>query len=89
MSSRKETMAEARSRIVRIDKETHKVLHEISRADRLPMREILARAIEEYRRIRFLKEANAAYAGLRRNVRQWKQEAEERSLWDATLGDGE
>lgn len=81
-------MSETKSRVVRINKESHKVLLEIAHADRRPMQEILARAIEEYRRLRFLKEANAAYAGLRRNALKWKHETKERSLWDATLGDG-
>ena len=52
------------------------------------MQEVLARAIEEYRRLRFLKEANVAYAALQRNARQSRDEAKERSLWDATLADG-
>ncbi len=42
------------------------------------MQAILETAIEEYRRQRFLHEANAAYAALRNDPKQWKEELAER-----------
>lgn len=44
--------------------------------------------MEEYRRRRFLEEVNAAYAALREDPEAWSEIEEERSAWDATLGDG-
>jgi hypothetical protein len=76
------------SQIVRIDEKSHRVLRDLAIVDRCSMQEVLSRALEEYRRIRFLKEANAAYAALRQNARLWKEDQKERSAWDATLVDG-
>ena len=53
------------------------------------MQAILDLAVEEYRRQRFLEEANEAYAALRRNHKAWKAELSERKEWDATLADGQ
>ena len=44
---------------------------------------------EEYRRQRFLHEANAAYAALRNDPKQWKDELAERKEWDSTSIDGQ
>lgn len=49
---------------------------------------ILEKAVEEYRRARFLEEANQAYAALRADPEAWQAELEERAAWDATLADG-
>ena len=76
------------SQIVRIDEKSHKVLRELADVDRCSMQEVLARALEEYRRIRFLREANTAYGALRQNAKLWKEEEKERFAWDATRGDG-
>ena len=52
------------------------------------MREVPERAVECYRRQRFVEEANAAYAALRADSQAWLQERQEREAWDATLADG-
>jgi len=52
------------------------------------MQAVLDEAIEHYQRDKFLDEVNAAYANLRRNPKAWKQEQDERALWDKTLADG-
>ncbi|MGD0695420.1 MAG: toxin-antitoxin system protein [Terriglobia bacterium] len=49
---------------------------------------VLDEAVEEYRRRRIFEKAHAAYARLRKNRKAWKEELEERALWDATLSDG-
>jgi len=51
------------------------------------MQTILDLAIEEYRRQRFLLEANEAYAALRKSPKAWKSELAEREEWDATIAD--
>ena len=40
------------------------------------------------RRKKLIQASNEAYAKLRRNPKAWKEELEERALWDATLADG-
>ncbi|MGA3018309.1 MAG: toxin-antitoxin system protein [Bryobacteraceae bacterium] len=49
---------------------------------------VLEKAIERYRREKFLEDANAAYAALKANPRTWRDEIAERELWESTLGDG-
>ena len=52
------------------------------------MAAVLEKAIERYRRQRFLEEANASYAALKANPTKWKEEIAERELWDRTNADG-
>jgi hypothetical protein len=52
------------------------------------MQTVLDRAIENYRRKRFLDAANQTYADLRADLMASQAEAEEREDWEATIGDG-
>ncbi len=52
------------------------------------MESILDKAIDEYRRRRFLEDANAAFAALRADPDAWREELEGRRPWEATLTDG-
>ena len=45
-------------------------------------------AVETLRRQTLLEETNRAYATLRGDPEQWKEEKAERAAWDATLSDG-
>jgi predicted transcriptional regulator len=72
---------------VRIREETKIILQELAAQTGKPMQTILDLAIEEYRRQRFLQEANEAYATLRKNPKAWKAELSERQEWDATVAD--
>jgi len=74
---------------VRINPGTHEILRELAAREGKPMQAILDRAIEEYRRQRFLRESNSAYAALSNNPKKWKEELAERKEWDATLTDGQ
>lgn len=42
----------------------------------------------EERRRQFWEKFNAAYTALREDPEAWKEELEERALWEATLADG-
>jgi ribosomal protein L22 len=75
--------------MVRVSRRAREILREICEKTGEPAREILGRAIEEYRRKCFLAEANRAYADLRKDKKAWKAELDERKTWDTTLGDGE
>ena len=52
------------------------------------MQSVLDRAIEAYRRERFLRDANADFAALKKDRKAWRDELAERKLWERTLGDG-
>jgi hypothetical protein len=52
------------------------------------MTEVLDKAIEAYRRSRFLAGLNEDFAALRRDEIAWEDELRERRAWDATLSDG-
>jgi hypothetical protein len=56
--------------------------------DDLAMIAILKKAIEAYRKARFLARLNGDYARLRQDPAAWKAEVQERKAWDATLADG-
>jgi hypothetical protein len=53
-----------------------------------PMQTILDRAIETYRRQRFLEEVNAAYAVLRQEAGAWEAWKKEGMEWEVSLQDG-
>ena len=52
------------------------------------MQAVLDKAIERYRRERFLRAANEEYASLKRDPKAWKQELHEREIWESTSADG-
>ncbi len=74
--------------MVRIGRESHQVLRELSEQTGEPMRVVLARAIEEYGRKRFLEGANEDFTALRADPVSWREEQQERGEWDVTLADG-
>jgi predicted transcriptional regulator len=77
------------SSTVRISKESSQVLKEMAAREKTSLQTVLDRAIEEYRRNRFLQEANKAYLLLKENPGKWKVEMDERKQWEATLADGQ
>ena len=52
------------------------------------MQAVLDKAIERYRRERFLQSANADFAALKTHPNAWREELRERELWEPTLADG-
>ena len=77
------------SSTVRISKESGTILKEIAAREKRSLQAVLDTAIEEYRRHRFLHEANKAYSVLKENPKNWKAEMEERKQWETTLSDGQ
>jgi len=51
------------------------------------MQTLLEKAVELYRRQRFLEESNRAFEALRADASAWKGEQAERELWDITVAD--
>ncbi|MCL4550886.1 MAG: hypothetical protein M1495_20225 [Bacteroidetes bacterium] len=74
--------------IVRINMKTHKLLQEIKRDSGKTMQEIISKALEHYREIQFWNEVNEAYSKLKASKTAFKDEIEERKLWEKTLSDG-
>ncbi len=52
------------------------------------MQAILDEALEEYRRKKFWQDTNAALRALKRQKSVWKEEQQERAVWDNALLDG-
>ncbi len=73
---------------VRIDSSTYKVLQNLSAQTGRKTQEILSEAVELYRRQLFLKKTNDAFAKLKTDSQAWKEEKEERAVWDTALLDG-
>lgn len=73
---------------MRISEACRDTVRELAAREGTSMQEILEKAIEQYRRQRFLKEVNKAYGKLRQDPEAMKDLAEERAAWDSTSSDG-
>jgi hypothetical protein len=73
---------------VRITEETRDLLRSIAQEEGASMQVVLSRALEAYRRKRFLAEVNAGYARLREEPSEWYTTEADRSIFDAAIGDG-
>lgn len=74
--------------MTRIPERALATLKEVAALTGESRQEILEKALEAYRRQLFLERANAAFAALKADRREWEAEREERSAWDVTLADG-
>lgn len=72
---------------VRISETSHQALRELAAQEKAPLQTVLERAIENYRRQRFLEAANRQYAVLREDTNAWKDELAERDAWDQAAND--
>jgi hypothetical protein len=72
---------------VKIDAETYAKLKQTAAATGESMVEVLAKAIEIYRRQTFLEGLNTDFAALRSDRRAWAEEQSERAAWDDTVAD--
>jgi predicted transcriptional regulator len=73
---------------VRISRSSHAALRALAEESDETMTEVLDKAIEIYRRQRFVAGLNRDFAALRKNEAAWQEELAERTAWDATLSDG-
>jgi hypothetical protein len=81
-------MTAATTAMMRVDRETHVAIQQLAHEEGMTMQEVMAKAVETYRRQRILEEASAAYAEMRSNPQAWAAEEAEREAWDNTLMDG-
>ena len=77
-----------RAPIVRISLRAHDLLRQIAEEEQQSMQSVLDKAIERYRREKFLRAANADFAALRSDSGAWKEELREREVWEQTVADG-
>jgi hypothetical protein len=73
---------------VSISESAQQLLSQLAEMEKISMETVLDRALENYRRQIFLKQANAAFEALRADSGAWQEELEERELWNNTLADG-
>lgn len=73
---------------VRVSPQAHALLRSLAEEEQISMQAVLDKALEQYRRARFLRGANADFAALRRREKTWNEELDERALWDNAIGDG-
>ena len=73
---------------VRISPRAHELLRQMAQEEQRSMQSVLDRALERYRRERFLHAADADFAALKQDATSWKQELRERELWEQSLPDG-
>lgn len=72
---------------VRIREETREVLRELERQTGQGPQDLLARALDQFRRSLILAETNTAYDTLRADPVAWAELEAERADWEATLAD--
>ena len=77
-----------KTQIVRISSETHSRLKTMASASGETIGEILAKAVDAYRRKMLLNDANRAFARLKERKELWKDEQNEREEWETALADG-
>src|SRR5438045_2199135 len=80
--------ADHRAPNVRISANSHELLRRMAEEEGESMHAILDKAIERYRRERFLRSANEDYQAVRQAPQAWEPELQERAVWDQTLADG-
>ncbi|HEY1376280.1 MAG TPA: hypothetical protein VGF55_05775 [Gemmataceae bacterium] len=73
---------------VRISEASHRILKDLAEQTGQPMTDVLAKALDAYRRKLFFDQLNAGYAALRADPKAWTDHVAEREQWDATLMDG-
>ena len=79
---------ESRTPIVRISPHAHELMRQLAEEEQDYMQSVLDRAIERYRRERFLRAANHEFQALKADPKAWKHEEQERTLWEQSVKDG-
>ena len=67
-----------------ISESAHQLLQHLADLEKTSTEVVLDRALEVYRREVFLRQANVAFADLKSDEEAWREELEERELWDNT-----
>lgn len=73
---------------IQISERSWKTLCELAAESGESMQAVVDRAVEAYRRQKFMEAANASYAAFRADPEAWAEYQKELALWDCTLMDG-
>ena len=73
---------------VRISHDARETLRRLAREEGQSIHAVLDKVVEAYRREKFLRDANSDFAALKKDRRAWREELQERRLWEDTLRDG-
>lgn len=73
---------------VRIEKELHAKLKEISEAEHRPISKVIAEAVGQYEKEKFWAEMHESFARLRSDPAAWRAYEDEAATWDSLSGDG-
>jgi hypothetical protein len=73
---------------VRLSESAHQAVRELAERDHITIQTAVERAIEQYRRQRFLETVNQSFAALRGDRAAWNNTVAERRLLDGSLRDG-
>lgn len=76
------------SKLIRVSEESFLKINDMSRRMGISKQDIIDEALDKLERTSIMKQANEAYERLRQDPQAWKEEIEERALWDSTLKDG-
>ena len=74
--------------VVRIGRQHHIILRQIAESMGASMQAVVEIAIDDLKRKQFFEEMDNAYSALRADEAAWKEELNERALWESTLQDG-
>ncbi|MGH2442767.1 MAG: toxin-antitoxin system protein [Chloroflexota bacterium] len=74
--------------MMRVRKDIRDMLRSIAQKEDVSMQDVLARALEAYRRQSFLEETNRAFAALKADPVSWSSMQQEQRTLDGTLMDG-
>ncbi len=73
---------------VRISSSSYQILKALAQEKGQTMQSLIDQALEDLRRRKMLEATNEAFAALKSNDDLWREELEERKLWEQTLADG-
>lgn len=73
---------------VRVEKELHTRLKELSEAEHRSISQVIEAAIDRYQREKFWAEMHASFARLRADPQAWQDYQDEAAIWDSMSGDG-
>ncbi len=75
-------------KMIRLTDEANNHLDELAQDSGQSKQDLMVQAIKMLAADYFFKKADAAYARLKKDPKAWKQELEERKLWESTQLDG-
>jgi predicted transcriptional regulator len=73
---------------VRVSSQSYQLLKSLAQDFGQSMQSVIDEAIEDLRRRKMLEATNEAFSTLKADKKAWKEELNERELWENTLSDG-